>query len=98
MDLPERKMSRSFRYKGVECQSCSECQSEMSGPFTTKLAIHSPFLSFINQVNNGLQKKNVFGMTKKLAKDGKLRSKKDCRNFNLFLGLLLKAEGNKNEK
>lgn len=46
----------------------------------------------------GSKKKKVFGMTKKLAKDGKLRSKKDCRNFNLFLGLLLKAEGNKNEK
>lgn len=32
----------------------------MSGPFTTKLAIHSSFLSFINQVNNVLQKKCVW--------------------------------------
>lgn len=89
-------MSRSFRYKGVECQSYSECLSETPVPFTTKLSIHSSFLSFINQVNNVLKKKNALGVTKRLAKDGKLGSKRDCRKFNLFLGLLLNAAANKN--
>ena len=94
-DLPEWEMSRSFRYKGAECQSYSECLSETPVPFSTKLSIHSCFLSFINQVNNVIFK-NVLGMTKRLVKDGKWGSKKDCRNFNLFLGLLLNAGVNKN--